>query len=216
MVAFYRLIYEILEPIAGKTITLSDLADLFATEGERTRFMSERLNPLFENKKEFEEWSKNRMTPVGSVADLASFKGKELFLGIDSGSTTTKVVLMDSEKNIGFTFYSGNGGNPIGTVKRGLLELNEKAKGIELNIVKTGVTGYGEDLIKAAFGLDIGQVETIAHYRAAKEFQKDVSFIMDIGGQDMKAIFIDEGIISNIEINEACSSGCGSFIETFA
>lgn len=143
---------------------------------------------------------------------------QNVYLGIDSGSTTTKIVVTDSDANVIYTFYNTNDGNPIDTVERGLRLLSERCKdcGAELNICGSCSTGYGEDLIKAAFRLDNGIVETIAHYMAAHYLAGDVSFILDIGGQDMKAIFVNDGVIDRIEINEACSSGCGSFIETFA
>ena len=139
-------------------------------------------------------------------------------LGIDSGSTTTKVVVLDEEQRILYSFYRNNNGNPIAAVEEGLQRLQAECQrhGTELKIVGSCSTGYGEDLIKAAFGLNSGIIETIAHYMAAKHIDPAVSFILDIGGQDMKAIFVQHGVISRIEINEACSSGCGSFIGTFA
>ena len=139
-------------------------------------------------------------------------------LGIDSGSTTTKIALFDDNQRLLYTYYASNNGDPITAVKKGLSELLEKCKavGCSLSIKGSCVTGYGEDLIRAAFGIDTGIIETIAHYLAAKEIVPEVSFILDIGGQDMKAIFVDHKVITRMEINEACSSGCGSFIETFA
>lgn len=141
---------------------------------------------------------------------------QDVYIGIDSGSTTTKIVVTDSDDNILFTYYKPNGGHAIETVAEGLNLLKEQCLKTQttLNIKGSCSTGYGEDLIKAAFQLDAGIVETIAHYVAAHYLDKDVSFILDIGGQDMKAIFVNDGIIDRIEINEACSSGCGSFIET--
>jgi len=143
---------------------------------------------------------------------------QDVFLGIDSGSTTTKIVVTDAEGKIVFHYYKVNGGNPVQAVEKGLVQLDEecKSKGTELNIVGSCSTGYGEDLIKAAFQLDSGIVETIAHYMAAATLDPKVSFILDIGGQDMKAMWVNGGVVDRIEINEACSSGCGSFIETFA
>lgn len=122
------------------------------------------------------------------------------------------------EKRLLFTYYNANGGNPVQSVEKGLRELQERCakQNTLLNIKGSCSTGYGEDLIKAAFQLDSGIVETIAHYMAASYIDKEVSFILDIGGQDMKAIFVNNGVVNRIEINEACSSGCGSFIETFA
>lgn len=139
-------------------------------------------------------------------------------IGIDSGSTTTKIVVLDENNRILYSYYHDNKGNPIKAVEEGLQKLHKECqeKGTILQIKGGCSTGYGEDLIKAAFQMDAGIIETIAHYMAAKHINKDVSFILDIGGQDMKAIFTNGGIINRIEINEACSSGCGSFISTFA
>lgn len=181
-------------------------------------FLGNRLDPLFKDATERRKWMSKRMTEISKVSSLKDLKGKDCFLGVDSGSTTTKVVLTDDVGNIAYQFYSGNDGDPIGSVNRGLKELKALARKdkVKLKITRSAVTGYGEDLIKAAYGMDVGMVETLAHFRAAQEFLEDVSFILDIGGQDMKAIFIHKGIINDIEINEACSSGCGSFLETFA
>ena len=150
--------------------------------------------------------------------DIANLNGDKLFLGIDSGSTTTKIVLIDEQGRVAFEYYVNNKGDAIGAVQQGLNEAYQHfmEHGKTPHITRSMVTGYGEDLIRAAFGLDDGMVETLAHFRAAKAFDKDVSFIMDIGGQDMKAIFVKDGFIQDIKINEACSSGCGSFIESFA
>lgn len=198
--------------------TLKGLMDLLSKAPTGQGFIGGRLDPLFMDEEEFGEWSSSRMTPIGTTSSIKDLKGKKTFIGIDSGSTTTKVILTDDKGNIAYHFYSGNNGDPIGTVKKGLEGLRKEAKKakVKLDIAGSGVTGYGEDLIKAAYGMDHGMVETIAHFRAASEFLPDVSFILDIGGQDMKAIFINNGIINDIEINEACSSGCGSFLETFA
>ena len=175
------------------------------------------LAPIFKNKKEYSDWivqKNNHKIDDCSIEDCT----KNVFLGIDSGSTTTKIVVIDEENRLVFSRYLPNKGNPIETVKEGLNELKKQCadKNIELHIKGSCSTGYGEDLIKTAFNLDTGIVETIGHYIAAKEINPNVSFILDIGGQDMKAIFIADGAIYRIEINEACSSGCGSFIETFA
>ena len=179
------------------------------------QYLLDRLEPLFGSEEEYGKWESGRMTPFGNRNSTEETENKELFLGIDSGSTTTKITLIDRRRNILFSHYTKNRGNSVQAVVRGLKEM-EKRLGSQLDIKRTTVCGYGEDLIRAAFGIDEGIVETMAHYRAARVFREDVSFILDIGGQDMKAIYIDDGIIENIEINEACSSGCGSFIETFA
>lgn len=140
------------------------------------------------------------------------------FIGIDSGSTTTKIVVLDGDSRVLYSYYNMNGGNPIKAVEDGLNRLSEEClkQGAVLDIKGSCSTGYGEDLIKSAFQLHSGIIETIAHYMAAHYLNKNVSFILDIGGQDMKAIFVNNGVIDRMEINEACSSGCGSFLETFA
>ncbi len=141
-----------------------------------------------------------------------------VYLGIDSGSTTTKFVLMDEEERILDSFYSNNEGDPLQIAKKALLQLQNKYRhaGVTLDILAVGTTGYGELLFNKAFHTECHIVETVAHARAAEKYVPDVSFILDIGGQDMKAIWIDKGIITNIVVNEACSSGCGSFLENFA
>ncbi|MCF7810379.1 acyl-CoA dehydratase activase-related protein [bacterium] len=176
------------------------------------------LRPLFKDDQHFTEWEKAKSSFHVNKIQLQNLDGRDVFLGMDSGSTTTKIVLIDDDGNVAFQYYNSNHGNPIAAVQKGLKQLKKELKSAKtnVNIRWTGVTGYGEDLIHAAFGIDEGIVETLAHYRGACSFNKDVSFILDIGGQDMKAIFIRNGVINRIEINEACSSGCGSFIETFA
>lgn len=141
-----------------------------------------------------------------------------VYLGIDSGSTTSKFVLMDEDENIIDSFYGNNYGKPVEVVRNGLLAAFDKFKesGITLDIAGIGTTGYGEILFEKAFGADYHTVETVAHARACMKYIPDVSFVLDIGGQDMKAIWIDDGIITRIFLNEACSSGCGSFLENFA
>ena len=214
-------------PAWGASLSVSEDAVIKSLDGyiqllseKKTDFTIARsgLHPLFKNEQEFNDWteakSKNRIEKV----DMSELDDCHCFIGIDSGSTTTKVVAMDRQERIFYTFYKKNGGRPLETVKEGLtLLLNEaKSKGKSL-IVESGCsTGYGEELIKTAFELDFGMVETIAHYTAAYKLNPQVSFILDIGGQDMKAIFVDKGAINRLEINEACSSGCGSFIDSFA
>ncbi|MDR2854456.1 MAG: acyl-CoA dehydratase activase, partial [Prevotellaceae bacterium] len=140
------------------------------------------------------------------------------FLGIDSGSTTTKILILDENDFLIFTYYAANQGNPLKKVVEGLTQFHKdaKAKNADIQIVASCSTGYGEDLIKSALNLDYGIVETMAHLSGAQYVNPDVSFILDIGGQDMKSIFVRNGLISNIELNEACSSGCGSFLQNFA
>ncbi len=180
------------------------------------------LLPLFKNEKEHQEWLKSKAKFATETQPLN--KGKQqVVIGIDSGSTTTKIVAVrvNAETPTGdivFTNYRLNLGNPIKAVADGLNALKQEAalRGAELEIVGSCSTGYGEELIKAAFGLDSGIIETMAHERAAASLMPDVSFILDIGGQDMKAIFVEKGAVVRMELNEACSSGCGTFIQTFA
>lgn len=140
------------------------------------------------------------------------------YLGIDSGSTTTKFVLMDEDENILDFFYAPNEGNPLDVAKKALISLRDSYRdaGVGLDIIAAGTTGYGELLFAEAFGAECHVVETVSHARAAEKYVDDATFILDIGGQDMKAIWLDSGIITNIVVNEACSSGCGSFLENFA
>lgn len=176
-----------------------------------------RLSPLFTDRNDYREWTENHSYIEIPWETMDQYKHQECFLGIDSGSTTTKITVTGLENQILFSRYSNNHGNPVNTVIEGLHAFHKEvqAKNPGLTIAKSTVTGYGEELIKSALGMDNGVVETIAHYTAAKHVSPHVSFVLDIGGQDMKAIFIEDGIINRIELNEACSSGCGSFIETF-
>ena len=175
------------------------------------------LKAIFEDEAEYEEW-KERIAGNKIVRSKLVAGEQDVFMGIDSGSTTTKIVVIDAESRLLYSYYNTNGGNAIKTVEEGLKDLYEKCSdcGAVLNIKGSCSTGYGEDLMKCAFQLHSGIIETIAHYMAAQYLDKDVSFILDIGGQDMKAIFVNKDGIDRIEINEACSSGCGSFMETFA
>ena len=175
------------------------------------------LEPIFQNSDEYEAWKK-RMWQQDMEEETLQASLERVTLGIDSGSTTTKIVALNEQGKLVFSFYCNNNGNPIAAVERGLNVFQEQCRqyGTDIQIVGSCATGYGEDLIKAAFHLDEGIVETIAHYEAARHLKKDVSLILDIGGQDMKAMFVSGGVINRIEINEACSSGCGSFLETFA
>lgn len=208
-------LYDDIERFEGK---LSLLGSRITSKPVSNDLLGNRLDPLFRDEDEYRQWSEQRMTPIGRTSSIKDIQGKDCYIGIDSGSTTTKVILIDDEGKIAYRFYENNKGDPIGAVRKGLEGISTEARehGVDLRISKTAVCGYGEDLIEAAFGIDIGIVETLAHFRASKDFLDDVTFVLDIGGQDMKAIFIHAGIINDIEINEACSSGCGSFIETFA
>ena len=201
----------------NKTDKLSSLITHIQKGLDNNSITIKGLDPIFKNEEDYQSW-KDRMSGY-EIREAALTPGKtEITLGIDSGSTTTKIVALNKQGEIVFHYYHNNDGNPIATVQKGLkLFQNEcKKNGTELIITGSCSTGYGEDLIKASFRLDHGIIETIAHYMAARHLTDKVSFILDIGGQDMKAIFINDGVINRIEINEACSSGCGSFIETFS
>jgi predicted CoA-substrate-specific enzyme activase len=176
------------------------------------------LQPFFNDRHDFAAWEAARMQNRVPRIELDRLAGAECFVGIDSGSTTTKLVVTDRDGRVAFTRYARNNGDAIGTVQAALADLHSACLTLPMPpvIARTAVTGYGEDLIRSAFGCDDGLVETLAHTRAAQAFDPEVTFILDIGGQDMKAIFLDNGQVRSIEINEACSSGCGSFVETFA
>jgi len=178
------------------------------------------LQPLFRDETEYKQWKKEKDNNSINVMPLE--KGvQDVVLGIDSGSTTTKIIVLrktDDKIEPVFTYYAPNLGNPIKAAGEGLEKLRDAASraGSELHILGGCSTGYGEELIKAAYNLDHGIIETMAHYKAATSMSSDVSFILDIGGQDMKAIFVDHDAVVRMELNEACSSGCGTFIQTFA
>ncbi|MGL4949976.1 MAG: acyl-CoA dehydratase activase, partial [Anaeroplasmataceae bacterium] len=174
---------------------------------------SQQLKPLFKDKNDYLLFKNRHDQNSVNILGLDGFD-ENLYLGIDSGSTTLKMVLIDGDKNIRYQYYTKNKGNPVQLL---LNELSQLYSNYPLLKIKSSAsTGYGEDLIKAAFNLDSSLVETMAHYKAAKHFLPNVDFIIDIGGQDIKCFKIDNGIITNIFLNEACSSGCGSFIQSFS
>lgn len=172
------------------------------------------LEPLFKNDKEYFDFKKRHDSSVVPKSDLKTYKGN-IFLGIDVGSTTTKAIVLGQNGELLYSSYNNNEGSPLNKTLEILKELYILINK-DTRIAKATVTGYGEGLIKAALGIDIGEIETICHFRGAKEFMPNVEFILDIGGQDMKALMIKDGVINNILLNEACSSGCGSFIEGFS
>ncbi|CAG9361642.1 2-hydroxyglutaryl-CoA dehydratase [Clostridium perfringens] len=172
------------------------------------------IDPLFNSEEEYNEFKERHQKAEVKVSDISNYAG-EAYIGIDAGSTTTKVVLMDKDDNILYEYYGSNKGNPIEVVKKELKHIYNIC-GEKIKIMGSAVTGYGEELIKKAFSVDFGIVETVAHYIAASHFNPKVDFILDIGGQDIKCFKIKDGIVANIMLNEACSSGCGSFIESFA
>ena len=172
------------------------------------------LDPLFKNDEEYKNFKERHNKAKVNKTDLSTYEG-DCYLGIDAGSTTTKLVLIDKDGNLLYSLYGSNEGNPLNSVTNMLKNLyKELPKKAILRY--SGVTGYGEKLIQTALNVDLNEIETIAHYTAAKTFEPDVTSIVDIGGQDMKYIRMKNGSIDNIMLNEACSSGCGSFIETFA
>ncbi len=181
---------------AGSDDTICYLPPLFASEADYKRFIQEHNQHQVPSR------------------ELSSYSGKA-YLGIDAGSTTAKVVLIAEDSSLLYTFYAPNQGDPLATVKEALLDLYQKLPA-DVSIVNSISTGYGEELMKTAFNLQDGEVETVAHTRAAQFFEPNVDCILDIGGQDMKFIALKDGFVSDIILNEACSSGCGSFLETFA
>lgn len=178
----------------------------------------EKANPFFKNEEEKQSFLNRHKKET--IKERTFEKGTVLkaYLGIDSGSTTTKFVLMDENEELIDSFYASNQGSPLKVAKEALISMREKyqAMGVELDIQALGTTGYGEMLFAHALNADTHSVETVAHARAASKYSPDATFVLDIGGQDMKAIWLDHGIITNIVLNEACSSGCGSFLENFA
>lgn len=179
---------------------------------------NELLPKLFNSKEEQEVWFNNQVSATIPVVTLHKCEDDELFLGVDSGSTTTKLVVINRKREIIFSYYCKNDGDALGSFKTGIAQFKKECEesGRKIFFSSSAVTGYGENLLKIAYNLHHGIVETMAHYQAATHISPEVSFILDIGGQDMKAIFVENNNIRHIEINEACSSGCGSFIEGFA
>jgi len=204
---------------AAAELSLDELKTKIKKASENKFTPDDRLEALFDSTTNFDTWQIQKSKTFVARKTLKEYTGKLCFLGIDSGSTTTKVVAIGENHELLFSYYANNHGQPIETAILGLKEfykeLNESGRINEIIIARTAVTGYGEDLLKAALNLDTGIVETIAHFEGAKYFNNDLSFVLDIGGQDMKAIFVENGTVSRIELNESCSAGCGSFIETF-
>ena len=191
-----------------------DLARAYEIMGQKVDSLTESsLKPLFASREEYDAFMARHAAHSVPRKEGADYHG-DAYLGIDSGSTTLKVILTDTEGSIIFAKYLPNQGKPIDVVKNTLIEMYEAYP--DVKIVSSAVTGYGEDMMRAALGIDVGVVETVAHFTAAKYFMPDVEFIIDIGGQDMKCFKIRGGAIDNIFLNEACSSGCGSFLQTFA
>ena len=200
--------------IDTKPISTEELKDRLKNFKKSKLSEGQTLPRLFETDKDYEEFKERHNKATVPTKDLKTFNGN-CFIGIDAGSTTTKLVLIDNDGNLLYSLYENNKGNPLSSVismlKKLYKELPETA-----NLRFAGVTGYGEKLIQTALNVDLNEIETIAHYTAAKKFEPKVTSIIDIGGQDMKYIKLKNNAIDNILLNEACSSGCGSFIETFA
>ncbi|MDO4322984.1 MAG: acyl-CoA dehydratase activase [Lachnospiraceae bacterium] len=195
-----------------------ELAAALAEADRKKEMQQDDVQPFFASEEERAAFIRRHRLPSSRPAAAGKAKALHVYLGIDSGSTTTKFVLMDEEERIVDSFYAPNEGEPLLVAKNALLDMRERYRkeGTELDIIAAGTTGYGELLFAKAFGAECHVVETVAHVRAASKYVEDATFILDIGGQDMKAIWLDQGVITNIVVNEACSSGCGSFLENFA
>ena len=204
----------ILDKEEKKTYNINQLQKIIEKIEKFKEATSSTLEPLFIDEEDYEKFKKRQAKYTLPTKELDSYVG-DLFLGIDAGSTTAKLVLIDTEGNLLYEDYRSNKGTPVDTVKNMILDVYDKIP--EKTVIRcAGSTGYGEMLIKTAFNLDISEIETMAHYEAANHFLPGVESIIDIGGQDMKYIKIKDGSIDSIMLNEACSSGCGSFIETLA
>ncbi len=202
-----------LESEASPVVSLEQLLEQLE-RGVPVAFEMPRLEPLFRNEEEFQAFQQRHNRNIVEKADLSQYKGP-CYLGIDAGSTTTKLVLVGSKGELLFSHYANNQADPIRTAKEAIGLLKEALPESAV-IARSCSTGYGESLLKSAFSLDEGVVETIAHCTAASFFDPDVDCVLDIGGQDMKCIKLKNGTVDTILLNEACSSGCGSFIENFA
>lgn len=192
-------LFELIERVKNATAATADTA---------------RMQPLFRDEAEYAAFRARHAAATVERADIAAYCG-DAYLGIDCGSTTTKLVLISDDKKLLYTYYSSNRGNPVSIIKEQLQKIYALCAD-RIRIARSAVTGYGEELIRHAFHVDTGLVETLAHFTAARHFDPKVDFILDIGGQDIKCFRIKNGAIDSIMLNEACSSGCGSFIETFA
>lgn len=184
------------------------------SSGIKMEFEVERMEPLFASQEEYDAFCKRHDSHCVKTAPLETYTGN-CYLGIDAGSTTTKAALVGEDGSLLYSFYSNNNGSPLKTAIGAIQDIYKKLPA-GAKIVRSCSTGYGEALMKAAFLLDDGEVETVAHYYAAAFFDPKVDCILDIGGQDMKCIKIKNQTVDSVQLNEACSSGCGSFIETFA
>ena len=206
----------------GAAMNAKDRAEIFSLDkliadlsgGIKMKFEVKRMQPLFKDEADYKEFTDRHDQYKVRRGDLSTYEGN-VFLGIDAGSTTTKVALVGEDGSLLYSFYSSNNGSPLATAISSIKEIKSLLPD-SAKIAYSCSTGYGEALLKAAFMLDEGEVETISHYYAAAFFDPSVDCILDIGGQDMKCIRIKDGTVDSVQLNEACSSGCGSFIETFA
>ena len=195
------------------SVSLTELKDRLR-QSIKLDFEVERMEPLFATEEDYQAFHDRQAAYKVSTGDLESYKGN-CYLGIDAGSTTTKTALVGEDGSLLYSFYSNNNGSPLKTAIRSIQEIYSRLPD-DAHIAYSCSTGYGEALVKAALLLDEGEVETVAHYYAAAFFDPEVDCILDIGGQDMKCIKIKNQTVDSVQLNEACSSGCGSFIETFA
>jgi len=197
----------------GTTKSVAEVLRLF-DKAEGVAVATGSLPPLFHSESEYVAWLRSKENGLRIRRAQVEDPQQGFTLGVDSGSTTTKIVLLNPQAEIVYSDYRYNNGNSFQTFAEGIQQMYRTVG--EVNIVGSCATGYGENLLRTAFGIEQGIVETMAHFTAARHLCPEVSFVLDIGGQDMKAIFVENGSIQRIEINEACSSGCGSFIMTFA
>ncbi len=195
----------------GNVIDIKDVTEKIKNSKESGEYLG--ANPLFANEKEYAEFSA-RHAKASVEENCKIEKGEKVCIGIDAGSTTVKAAVINKDGKIVCSRYIPNSGDPVSLIKQFLVDFYKDYP--DAVVASSAVTGYGEDIIKNAFGIDIGLVETVAHFTAAKKFKPDVDFIIDIGGQDIKCFKIRNNAIDNIFLNEACSSGCGSFLQTFA
>lgn len=208
---YYVSLGTCLEASSYEPLDIDDVIRRLSEHSRKAQYEYE--PPLFADSEEYNAFKARHSSCKAAYGDISSYSGKA-YLGVDAGSTTIKAVLTDEDGRILDSFYSPNGGSPVPVFKRYFTELYRKYP--QIKIAASAATGYGEDLAKTAFGLDFGIVETVAHYTAAKVFSPKVDFIIDIGGQDIKCFKLKNGTVDNIFLNEACSSGCGSFLQTMA
>ena len=207
-----------LYPDGDDALTLAEALERLDRAPVRVESAAGAGRPFFAGDGERDAFLRRHRAELRTPVDATGRKVLRGYIGIDSGSTTSKFVFMDEDERVTDTFYANNQGEPLKVVRQGLLALAEKYEklGIPIQVLGLGTTGYGEQMLSAAFHADYHTVETVAHARGCRRFFPDATFLLDIGGQDMKAIWLKDGVVTNIMLNEACSSGCGSFLENFA